>query len=235
MRYCTEKTRVMKRADVDKLDFNISEIYISIQGEGLRMGELCTFVRLHGCMLRCVWCDTPYALDAKSGGIKMNGCEIIEEVEKLNCKFIEFTGGEPLMQENVIPLITYFCNNNFTVAIETNGHCDISKIDYRVIKIMDIKCPDSKMSKFNNYDNIKHLNRNDEVKFVIKSRNDFDWARSIMDKYELDKRVGAVLFSPVFNEVDLKEFAKWIIEERLPVRLQLQIHKFIWGAIERGV
>ncbi len=221
--------------EISKLELNVSEIYISIQGEGLRSGELCTFIRLHGCMLRCVWCDTPYALDVKKGGIKMNAGEILEKVETLNCSFIEFTGGEPLMQANVIPLMSYFCDLGYIVAIETNGHCDISKLDKRIIKIMDIKCPDSKMSKFNNYENIQYLTEQDEIKFVINSRADFDWAKSILEKYELNKRVGAVLFSPVFGQIDLKEFARWIIEERLPVRLQLQLHKFIWGADVRGV
>lgn len=221
--------------EISDLDFNVSEIYISIQGEGLRTGLLCTFIRLHGCMLRCIWCDTPYALDVKKGGNKMKGGEIIEKVEQLDCNFIEFTGGEPLMQENVIPLMAYLCDLGYIVAVETNGHCDISKLDKRIIKIMDIKCPDSKMSKFNNYGNIQYLTKADEVKFVINSRADFDWAKSILEKYELDKRVGAVLFSPVFGQIDLQELARWIIDERLPVRLQIQIHKFIWGADARGV
>jgi 7-carboxy-7-deazaguanine synthase len=216
-------------------ELNISEIYLSIQGEGSRAGQLCVFVRLQGCELRCTWCDTPYALDIKSGGTKMKSNEIFEKIKSFGIDFIEFTGGEPLLQKSIIPFISQLLDYGYNVAIETNGHADIGAVDRRAVKIMDIKCPGSGMVKFNNPDNIEHLLPHDEVKFVIADRNDYDWAREYVSGHKLTDKVADVIFSPVFGSIKAKELAEWIISDRLAVRMQLQMHKFIWEPDARGV
>lgn len=216
-------------------EFSISEIFHSIQGEGLRAGERCVFIRLHGCSLRCSWCDTPYALDKRSGGIMMKGSELLETVKQYDCKFIEFTGGEPLEQFAIHGLMKEFCDAGYTVAVETGGHIDISFIDPRVIRIMDVKCPDSKMSSLNHMPNLQVLTKNDEVKFVLASREDYEWARGIIHEYDLTRVCGAVLMSCVFDALPFKSLAEWILEDRLNVRMQLQMHKFIWDPSMRGV
>jgi 7-carboxy-7-deazaguanine synthase len=215
--------------------FNISEIFYSIQGEGTRAGMPCVFIRMQGCRLRCVWCDTKYALELGKKENEMSGYDIIQEVELYQCKFIEFTGGEPLEQPEIKPLMTYFCDNGFTVAIETSGYIDISDIDKRVIKILDIKCPGSKMDKKNRYENLNFLENHDEVKFVITDRIDYEFAKFIIEKYELTYRTSALLFAPVFDRIDYKELAEWILQDKLNVRMQLQLHKYIWEPNMRGV
>lgn len=215
--------------------YNISEIFYSIQGEGTRVGRPCVFVRFQGCELRCDWCDTPYALEIKQKEQLMNLEEITQEVEKYECKFVMLTGGEPLYHKGVKELINWFCDNNFEVVIETNGHQSIAEIDKRANFVMDIKCPGSKMEKFNNYENFKHLKKNDEVKFVILNREDFDFAIDIIRKYELNNIVDNILFSPVFGVLEPVTLAEWILKEKINVRLQLQIHKFIWHPGKRGV
>lgn len=216
-------------------EFSISEIFHSIQGEGLRAGERCVFIRLHGCSLRCSWCDTPYALDKRSGGTLMKGSELLEAVKQYDCKFIEFTGGEPLEQFAIHGLMKEFCDAGYTVAVETGGHIDISFIDPRVIRIMDVKCPDSKMSTLNHLPNLRTLTKNDEVKFVLASRGDYEWARNIISEFDLTHVCGAVLMSCVFDALPFKSLAEWILEDRLNVRMQLQMHKFIWDPSMRGV
>ncbi|MFZ9760752.1 MAG: radical SAM protein [Candidatus Kapaibacteriota bacterium] len=216
-------------------EFLVSEIFHSIQGEGLRAGERCVFIRLHGCSLRCSWCDTPYALDKRSGGIIMTGKEIIEKAKTFDCKFIEFTGGEPLEQIAVHGLMSYFCDDGYTVAIETGGHIDISHIDSRVIRIVDVKCPDSKMSTLNHLENLRVITKTDEIKFVLASRSDYEWAKNIILEYDLTDVCGAVLMSCVFDALPFKTLAEWILEDRLNVRMQLQMHKFIWDPSMRGV
>lgn len=220
---------------ISELEFYVSEIFYSIQGEGKRAGERCVFIRLQGCTLRCVWCDTKYALDHRKGGITMTGKEIIEQALSYDCPFIEFTGGEPLEQNNVLPLMSWFCDKGYTVAVETGGHIDTSNVDERVIRIIDMKCPDSKMVTLNNYKNLTMLRKHDEVKFVINSETDYNWAKGIVTDYNLPTSCSAVLFSPTFNSIDYQEFVRWILRDKLDVKFQLQLHKFIWEPTTRGV
>lgn len=215
--------------------FNISEIFYSIQGEGTRIGLPCVFIRFQGCELRCEWCDTPYALEIKQIEKLMTSAEIIEKVNKFNTRFIMFTGGEPLNQKGVNELIKWFCDNGYNVVIETNGHQSIADIDKRACFVMDIKCPGSKMQKFNNYDNLKYLKKSDEVKFVIKDKVDFDFALEVIKKYDLNSIVGNILLSPVFGVLEPVKLAEWILSGNLNVRMQLQIHKYIWHPETRGV
>lgn len=215
-----------------KNTLTVNEIFFSIQGESSWMGLPCVFVRLTYCDLRCAWCDTEYAFYE---GVDMTIKEIIEKIESYNCKLVEITGGEPLLQENSIDLMKQLCDENFTVLLETGGHRDISKVDSRVHIIMDIKCPGSKMSHKNRWENIELLSKKDEVKFVIKDKNDYEWAKEIINKFDLNKKVGEILFSPVFGEIEPAKIAEWILEDKLSVRLQIQLHKYIWSPTARGV
>ncbi|MBS1537616.1 MAG: radical SAM protein [Bacteroidetes bacterium] len=228
-------TEVLKYRTPSELQFSVSEIFYSIQGEGLRAGLRCIFIRLQGCKLRCSWCDTPYALDHRKPDFTMSGEDVIREVKKYNCNFIEFTGGEPLEQHDVFPLMQWFCDNGFTVAVETGGHISTEFVDNRVIKIIDMKAPDSKMVTLNNYYNLELLQPHDEVKFVLSSRKDYDWAVELCSKYKLTERCSAVLFSCVFGMLEFRTLAQWILTDGLDVRMQLQIHKFIWEPNQRGV
>ncbi len=214
---------------------NISEIFYSIQGEGTRAGLPCVFVRLQGCNLRCVWCDTPYALEIKQIEQIMTFQEILERINSFNCNFIEFTGGEPLVQSNSIDLMNYLIENGYTVAIETSGSKLIDKLHPDIIKILDIKCPASNMSKFNKIENLKYLNKKDEIKFVISDRGDFDWALDYISRNNTFAITENILFSPVFGKLEPIELSQWILATHLPIRLQLQIHKFIWEPKKRGV
>jgi 7-carboxy-7-deazaguanine synthase len=213
----------------------LSEIFFSVQGEGIRAGMPCTFVRLHGCGLRCSYCDTPYALDHRVGGEWRSFEEIAAEVRKYPTRFVEFTGGEPLEQPEVHQLIRELLDEGYTVAVETGGHIDISTCDPRVIRIVDLKTPSSGMMKRNNYQNIQHLTRQDEVKFVCGSHEDYEWSRDIIRQYDLPNRVAAVLISPVFGQIEPVELVNRILEDGLDVRFQLQMHKFIWEPDRRGV
>jgi len=210
----------------------VHEIYASVQGESTLAGLPCTFVRLTFCDLRCDWCDTEYAF---YGGEKMSVGSILEKVDELGIPLVELTGGEPLLQPGAIPLLKALCDAGYEVMLETGGHRDIGPVDNRVRRIMDLKCPGSKMSEKNRYENIPLLTRNDEVKFVIRSREDYEWAREKVREHNLDDKVNAVLFSPVFGEIDPKDMVAWILEDGLPVRFQLQMHKFIWDPKEKGV
>ncbi len=216
------------------MKFRISEIFFSIQGEGSRAGMPCVFVRMQGCRLRCSWCDTKYALDFNSEYFELNYDELLQEIKKYDCNFIEFTGGEPLEQD-IYGIMTELCNDGFTVAIETSGYIDISKVDKHVIKIIDFKCPDSLMSKKNNFDNINYLTKKDEVKFVIASETDYQFAKKITLEFDLPTKCNTVLFSPVFGEMNYIELVNLILKDNLDVRFQLQIHKYIWGPSKRGV
>lgn len=210
----------------------VNEIFFSIQGESSWVGLPCVFVRLTYCDLRCIWCDTEYAFYE---GTDMTIDEIIEKVKSYNCKLVEITGGEPLLQENSLKLMKRLCDENFTVLLETGGHRDISQVDPRVHIIMDIKCPGSKMSHKNRWENINYLSSKDEVKFVIKDRSDYEWAKEVINKFNLAERVGTILFSPVFGEIEPVEIVTWILEDKLPVRFQIQLHKYIWSPTARGV
>ena len=216
-------------------EYNVSEIFYSIQGEGKRAGLPCIFIRMQGCRLRCSWCDTPYALEINKIEEIMTGHDIIDNIKKYNCDFIEFTGGEPLEQDGVNELMTKLCDDGYVVAVETSGYVNLKDVDKRVIKILDIKCPDSKMHKKNNYNNIDHLDNKDEVKFVVASKNDFDWAMEKIKELSILDRTVNILISPAFEKVRNIDLAEWILTESLPVRMQVQMHKYIWDPNKRGV
>jgi 7-carboxy-7-deazaguanine synthase len=210
----------------------INEIFHSIQGESTHTGRPCVFVRLTACDLRCSWCDTPYAF---TEGRKMSLDEVLAQVESFDCGLVEITGGEPLLQREVYPLMDRLLDSGKTVMVETGGHMSIENVPSSVIKIVDVKCPGSGESHRNHWENLENLAPQDEVKFVIKDRTDYEYARDIVRRHDLTRRVAAVLFSPVHGILDPKDLAAWILEDRLQVRLQLQVHKFIWGADARGV
>jgi len=214
---------------------NVNEIFHSIQGEGTRAGRKCVFVRLQGCMLRCNWCDTPYALELRQKEKMLTISDIVSQVKGYNTNFVQITGGEPLAQENSIFLMSKLCDMGYLVALETNGHSDVSSVDKRVIKIMDIKCLASGMSKFNNYNNIEYLTQQDEVKFVIANDEDFDWAKGKVEEYQLDEKVNAVIFSPAFRLYQPEKLAEMVLKTDLKIMMQIQIHKYIWHPSKRGV
>ncbi len=210
----------------------INEIYHSIQGESTWAGQPCVFVRLTFCDLRCNYCDTEYAFYE---GKKQTLSEILDLVAKFKCPLVEITGGEPLLQKNVLPFMTTLCDTGYTVLLETSGAHDISKIDARVHRIMDLKTPGSGEAEKNLWTNIDFLGARDEVKFVIGSREDYEWSREKLQRFNLSKRCHAVLFSPIFGRIDPRQIVEWILEDNLDVRFQLQMHKFIWTPTQRGV
>jgi 7-carboxy-7-deazaguanine synthase len=218
-----------------KLKFNVSEVFTSIQGEGSRAGFPSVFIRLQGCELRCKWCDTPYALDLKERATMLSGEDLLNKIYSSGIKFVTITGGEPLNQKAILPFMSFLCDKDYTVVLETNGHLDIAEVDRRVVKVMDLKCPGSGMEKFNNYRNLEALEQKDEIKFVILDRNDYEWAKAKIKEYDLNKKVGTILFSPVWGKLEPKYLSEWILKDALPVRLNLQIHKYIWGPETRGV
>lgn len=209
----------------------VNEIYHSIQGESSKSGLPCVFVRLTYCNLRCTYCDTEYAFyEGKDKSIE----EILNEVKKYNCKLVEVTGGEPLVQKETLELMKRLCNEGFDVMLETGGSLPIKDIDERVLIIMDLKCPSSKMEKKNLYENINFLKPADELKFVIGNREDYDWSKKIISEYDL-KDKSKILFSVVFGELEPVSLVNWIIEDKLDVRYQLQMHKYIWHPETKGV
>lgn len=210
----------------------INEVYHSIQGESTWAGEPCVFVRLTFCDLRCTYCDTEYAFYE---GKKQTLDEIVAAVGAFNCPLVEITGGEPLLQKNVLPLMTMLADAGHIVLLETSGAHDISAVDARVHRIMDLKTPGSGESGRNLLSNIDHLTQRDEVKFVIGSREDYEWSREQVERFALPQRCRAVLFSPIFGRIDPREIVEWILADRLPVRFQLQMHKFIWTPTAQGV
>lgn len=210
----------------------INEIYLSVQGESTWAGLPCVFVRLTGCDSRCSYCDTEYAFYE---GVRRSLDEVFGEVLNFECPLVEITGGEPLLQRNVLPLMAALCDADRTVLIETSGAHDISGIDPRVHRIMDLKTPSSGEVARNLYGNIALLNNRDEVKFVIGSRDDYEWSREQIECHQLANRVKAVLLSPVFGRIEPRQIVEWMLEDRLSARFQLQIHKFIWEPRARGV
>ena len=210
----------------------INEIYRSIQGESTWAGLPCVFVRLTFCDLRCNYCDTAYAFYS---GNKMTIPEVVERVLAFDCSLVEITGGEPLLQKSVLPLMEQLCDLGKTVLIETSGAHDISGIDRRVHRIMDLKTPGSGEAGRNRYENIPHLRRSDEVKFVIGSREDYLWSRRKIEEFDLVNRCGTVLFSPIFGRIQPRQIVEWLLEDNLRVRFQLQMHKFIWSPDTKGV
>ncbi len=210
----------------------INEIFHSIQGESTHTGRPCVFVRLTACDLRCSWCDTSYAF---TEGRKMSIEDVLAEVDRFGCDLVELTGGEPLLQKEVYPLMQRLLDAGRTVMVETGGHLSIVAVPAQVIRIVDVKCPGSGESKHNHWDNLAMLTPQDEVKFVILDRADYEFARQVTAEHALIGRTAAVLFSPVHGVLPAKDLAAWILEDRLGVRLQLQAHKFVWGADVRGV
>lgn len=210
----------------------VSEIYLSLQGESTFTGRPCVFVRLAACNLRCTWCDTPYAF---TGGIKMGVDDVVAEVQKLECPLVELTGGEPLLQPEATTLMARLVSAGMEVLLETGGHMPIDDVPEPVVAIVDVKCPGSGEAGKMHWPNLEQLSAHDEVKFVIKDRVDFDYACDVVARYQLAQRVAALLFSPVFGVLDPATLSQWILDARVPVRLQLQTHKYIWDPATRGV
>ncbi len=215
----------------------ITEIFHSIQGESSWSGLPCTFVRLTGCPLRCVWCDTEYAFH---GGERRTLDEIVDEVRSIGTSLVEITGGEPLAHPNAYLLAERLLNEEFTVLVETSGAFDVAPLDPRAHRIMDLKCPGSGECEKNLWRNLDHLTSQDEVKFVVLDRADYEWARDTIRERGLDRRLEegtlrAILMSPVWDVCNLLDLADWILEDRLPARLQTQLHKHIWEPDARGV
>lgn len=207
-------------------ELRITEIFHSLQGEARTVGLPTVFVRLTGCPLRCRWCDTPYSF---SGGQLISLESILSTIQSYQCRHVCITGGEPLAQPEAVILMQQLCDAGYEVSLETSGAIDISAVDPRVSRVMDLKAPGSGESHRNRYENIAHLTRHDQVKFVVADRKDYDWARFKYDEYHLAERVSDVLFSPVHNELSPRELAEWILADKLQARLQVQLHKYLWN------
>ena len=209
----------------------VNEIFYSIQGEGSSAGLPCIFVRLTYCNLRCTYCDTEYAFYE---GREMSISDILYEIKKYKCKLVEITGGEPLIQEECLDLMKELCELEYEVMIETGGSLSIKNIDHRVKVIMDFKCPSSGMVRKNDYENINFLKHTDEVKFVVGTKEDYQWSKNLINEFGLDKKC-RILFSTVFDKLDNKELAEWILQDNLNARFQIQLHKYIWEPDKKGV
>jgi 7-carboxy-7-deazaguanine synthase len=210
----------------------VFEIYESIQGESTHTGRPCVFIRLAACDLRCSWCDTPYAF---TGGRKMSVDDVLAEAARFGTRLVEITGGEPMLQPAAVPLMTRLIDAGHQVLLETGGHLPLDDVPDDVVAIVDVKCPGSGEAAHMHWPNLEQLSAHDEVKFVIADRIDFDYARDVVVRYGLVSRVAAVLFSPVHGILAPAELARWILDARLDVRLQLQTHKYIWSPDARGV
>lgn len=209
----------------------INEIFYSIQGESSFAGLPCIFVRLTYCNLRCSYCDTEYAFYE---GSDYTADQVLAEIKKYNCKLVEITGGEPLVQKDVFKLMQSLCDSGYNVLLETGGSLSIKEVDNRVKIIMDLKCPSSNMMDKNLYGNIEYLKETDEVKFVIGNREDYEWSKKTIVNFNLSEN-HTVLFSNVFGELEPITLAEWILEDNLNVRFQIQLHKYIWDPMKRGV
>ena len=203
----------------------ITEIFFSLQGEALTVGIPTTFVRLTGCPLRCRYCDTAYAF---SGGDWMDIDEILEQVAALGANYVTVTGGEPLAQKACLDLLTRLCEAGYRVSLETGGALDISGVDPRVVTVMDIKTPGSGEEERNRYDNLEFIGARDQIKFVICDRQDYQWSKQLLQRYKLNERC-EILFSPSYQQLDARDLADWILHDKLPVRMQIQLHKLLWG------
>jgi 7-carboxy-7-deazaguanine synthase len=210
----------------------IHEIYASIQGESTFAGLPCVFVRTTGCNLRCVWCDTPQAFH---GGMRMTRQEVLERALALGAPLVELTGGEPLLQPGVFPLMTELCDRGLTVLVETSGEADVSGVDPRVHKVMDLKCPASGESHRNRWSNLLHITPKDEIKFVLADRADYEWMRATIEERRLASRTPNLLASTAFGTLAPKDLVRWVLEDKLSIRVQLQLHKYIWAPDEVGV
>jgi 7-carboxy-7-deazaguanine synthase len=210
----------------------VNEIFYSIQGESTKAGQPCVFVRLTACDLRCSWCDTPYAFHE---GRKMSVSEVVDLVGRHRCPLVEITGGEPLLQEDVYPLMEALLAAGYTVMLETGGHRSIERVPVEVLKVVDVKCPGSGESDRNDWQNLDRLAVHDEVKFVVKDRADYQFARDVIRRHDLASRAAAVLLSPVHGQLDPRTLSEWMLLDHVPARLQLQLHKYIWPPGTRGV
>jgi len=217
---------VTAAVDPSATTLRITEIFHSLQGEARTVGLPTVFVRLTGCPLRCVYCDTAYAF---SGGELWTQERVLDTVAGHGACYVTVTGGEPLSQPACLPLLAALCDAGYEVSLETSGAMPVGAVDPRVVKVLDLKTPASGEMARNDYGNIEHLTRQDQVKFVICDRADYDWARFKLDEYRLAERAGDVLFSPSHGQQDARELAEWILADRLPVRLQLQLHKLLWN------
>ena len=211
----------------------VTEIFRSIQGESTHAGRPCTFVRLTGCPMRCTWCDSEYTF---TGGEHVSIDDVMKQVHDFGCRLVEVTGGEPLAQREAFDLIERLCDESYEVLIETGGYVSTEALDQRAKVILDVKCPASGEAERNHWPNLTRLRPDlDEVKFVIADRADWDFARSVVHDYDLESRARSVLISPAWEQIDLQELANWIVESGMNVRMQLQMHKHIWGPDARGV
>ena len=215
------------------LSLRITEVFLSIQGESSHAGRPCAFVRLTGCPMRCVWCDSEYTF---TGGTRKTFDEIFAQLKEFGCDLVEVTGGDPLAQKNVYPFISGLLDKGYEVLIETGGFFSTEKVDERARVILDVKCPASGESERNHWANLERLNaEKDEIKFVIADLNDWEFAKEIIAKYDLENRAGEVLISPIFGIENLQEIAETVAKSNLKVRLNLQLHKYIWGKDVHGV
>lgn len=211
----------------------VTEIFRSIQGESTHAGRPCAFVRLTGCPMRCVWCDSEYTF---TGGERISLEDVLEQVRAMNCQLVEVTGGEPLAQREAFALISCLCDEGYEVLIETGGYISTAEVDERACLILDVKCPASGEAERNHWPNLERLRADrDEVKFVVADRMDWDYACEVIARYELEQCTRAILISPVWGKIELQELAEWISSSGLNVRMQMQMHKLIWGAQARGV
>ncbi|MEW6249563.1 MAG: radical SAM protein [Planctomycetota bacterium] len=221
--------RAERAASRDRL--RVNEIFHSLQGEGTRTGVPCVFVRLTGCHLRCAWCDTQYAF-YEGGWLSLD--EILDRVRAFSCPTVEVTGGEPLLQPAVYPLMTRLADEFDTVLLETSGAVPIDRVDPRVVRIVDVKCPGSGEAEHNHWPNLDRLTPRDEVKFVLADRADYEWAKDVLARHDLPARC-PVIFAPVYDQLPPPQLAEWVLADGLNVRLGLQLHKLIWPAATRGV
>ena len=211
----------------------VTEIFRSIQGESTHAGRPCTFVRLTGCPMRCTWCDSEYTF---TGGEHVSIDEVLRQVRDYGCRLVEVTGGEPLAQREAFDLIKRLCDEAYEVLIETGGYVSTEDLDQRAKVILDVKCPASGEAERNHWPNLARLRPDlDEVKFVVADRADWDFARQVVEDYELERRALAILISPAWDQINLPDLAQWIVESGMNLRMQLQMHKHIWGPDARGV
>ena len=210
----------------------INEIFYSVQGESSYAGQPCVFVRLTACDLRCSWCDTPYAFHE---GAKQTVEGVLDEVDRYGCPLVEVTGGEPLLQDDVYPLMERLLERGRTVLLETGGHRSTARVPDGVVTILDVKCPGSGEAARNDWTNLERLRPRDEVKFVVKDRADYEYAREIIAQHDLPRRAAAIHLSPVHDVLHPRQLSEWVLDDHLPVRVQLQLHKYIWDPATRGV
>ena len=211
----------------------VTEIFRSIQGESTHAGRPCTFVRLTGCPMRCSWCDSEYTF---TGGEHVSIEDVLNQVRNFGCRLVEVTGGEPLAQREAFDLIRRLCDEDYEVLIETGGYVSTEDLDQRAKVILDVKCPASGEAERNHWPNLTRLRPDmDEVKFVVADRLDWDFARKVVQDYGLERRAKSIVISPAWEQIDLRDLANWIADSRLNLRMQLQMHKYIWGADARGV